>query len=232
VIGCRYLYLRMLGEHNIIYIMDYDFLEIGCCDNNTLLDIFPLNSKGILVDPIHEHLEKLPSSDNIIKICCSISDNSNFKEVFFISEKNLIKHNLPIGLKNVSSILGVPKIISDLDQGHLVEKRIVTNYNIESFYKKYNINSVKVLKIDAEGCDLQIMEDLYNYIINKKFYLWPEKIIFECFYEQFRDEEKLKNIIFKFCIKNKFYNYNPIVKYDQENLIFYKNNNIFTYEYH
>jgi hypothetical protein len=212
---------------------DYDFLEIGSCSNDTIIEYCPEHWRGFTIDPIQENLDKLPSKKNVTKVCCTIYDDEPFKKLIYIPDEIILNNNRPKGLAGCSNIVNDMTVL-----GHYkdyLQEKIVKNYSIKNFFEKYKINSVKIIKIDAEGCDLKIMEDLYELILNQPIHLRPNKIIFECFYEQFRNEERLKQIIFKYCIKNQYYHYNPVILPKQENMIFFKNfantKNIGFYEY-
>ena len=60
-----------------------------------------------------------------------------------------------------------------------VEKQVVKQITIAMLLEKHNVESIDFLKIDTEGGDCYILNNLMNYLQNKSKLLYPKKIIFE-----------------------------------------------------
>ena len=58
--------------------IDLDFIEIGSCDHDTLLDGASEDVKGILIEPIKIYLDRLPNYPNVIKFDNQINFSSEF----------------------------------------------------------------------------------------------------------------------------------------------------------
>lgn len=176
--------------------MKYDFVEIGTSDFDTLLQ--STDSKiGISVEPLKIYLDKLPDKKNITKLNCAISDKDDIVDIFWIEPEDIIKYNLPDWLRGCNSIINPhPSAIKELENRNLLNiyKKSKTQCLCwKTFIKNFNIKYIDYLKIDTEGHDHIIINDILNSNI-----VLPKKILFEnnLLYDRnsvFEILEKLKN---------------------------------------
>lgn len=161
--------------------IDYDFIEIGTCDFDTLIETCSETDVGICVEPIKDYLNKLPAKTNVKKINKAISfDNQEgWVEVYYIPESTLIENNLKLGLKGCNSINEYHPHHIKKKITHLVQTYKVEQISIETLLRENNVRKIKHLKIDTEGGDCFILKNLINYLkpLDRVFY--PDKITFE-----------------------------------------------------
>lgn len=160
--------------------MQVGFLEIGTSDFDTLAEkIDPLeDSHNFSVEPMKCYLDRLPDKKNVTKVNCAISDRNGTDKLWFISEEDIIKHQLHFGFRGCNSIGQKHptnmKYLEEHKLGDLMQSVDIDIVNINDFLRKYNIVSINLLKIDTEGHDCVILRELLN-----KGTLQPKTIIFE-----------------------------------------------------
>ena len=160
-------------------LIDYDFVEIGTSDFDTLIETADDNTKGISVDAVSYYIDKLPDKLNCKKLNVGISNVNSTLDVYYIPEHIIINYNLPGCLKGCNTINTYhPLHIKwGLTQFCKIDKvKVITTY--ELFYQN-NVRNVKFLKIDAEGHDVIILNSLFSYIRNLPIIFYPNKISFE-----------------------------------------------------
>jgi len=160
-------------------LINYDFIEIGTSNFDTLIQNASDNTLGISIDVIKYYLDQLPDKNNVKKINIGISDKKYTTKVYYIPENIIKDNNLPEWFKGCNSI-------EKYHPMHL--KHNVTNYCTicdvdvipcyELFYKN-KVKNVDYLKIDTEGHDSIILKSLYNYIYYLPTIFYPKKILFE-----------------------------------------------------
>lgn len=172
--------------------MSYDFIEIGTADFDTEIQVHN-NRKGISVDILQEYLDNLPNIDNVLKVCCGISD----KNGEIIAYKPIFPPTEPWWLRGCVSINAPHKHVIEycnrvgLNYLDYIEKRTVNIMSVKSFIEKYKIESVHYLKIDTEGHDCVILNAWLDCCIeNPK--LLPKRIFYES--KDLTDEKDLENM--------------------------------------
>lgn len=158
--------------------MKYDFIEIGTSDFDTLIQSTE-GQIGLSIEPLKIYLDRLPSNKTVIKVNCAVSDRNGVTHVYWVDPHDIDKYDLPLYLKGCNSI----------ENPHPTTLRILNERNLESLLKKetcetitwnrlvnrYNIDSITLLKIDTEGHDCVII----NNILNSECKVLPKKIWFE-----------------------------------------------------
>lgn len=163
--------------------MYVDFVEIGTCDFDTLIERADDTTKGLSIEGIKMFLDKLPNKPNVKKINCLVSDCDGIDVIYSVNPD--LFHKLPEWVRGSNSIskphpivmrwLSQNKLPTDIFVKHKVNKK--TLYNI---LKENNITRIKYLKIDAEGHDEVILKSFLKDInINSQQNLLPDKIQFE-----------------------------------------------------
>lgn len=158
--------------------MNYDFIEIGTSDFDTLLQTTE-NQIGMSIEPIKFYLDNLPNNPHVIKVNCAVSNVDGITDVFWVDPKDIEEHGMFSYLRGCNSI----------NHPHEITLNELRSFNLESLMKKstcitatwktivdrYDIKKVNLLKIDTEGHDCHII----NNIIDDCGGVLPKKIIFE-----------------------------------------------------
>lgn len=162
-------------------LINYDFIEIGTCDFDTLIENSNEADVGISVEPIIEYLDKLPNRPFVKKINKAISFDGTEKVVdfYYIPESVLIHNKLNLGLKGCNSINGYHPHHIKKKITHLVKIHQVEQIKIETLLRENKVGKIKHLKLDTEGGDCFILKQLSFYLKSIPKDLYPEKITFE-----------------------------------------------------
>lgn len=197
--------------------VDFDFIEIGTSDFDNLIEESDEFTFGISIEPIKIYFDRLPNRKNVVKINCAVSNREGEFISYWVSPDDIEKYSLPNWIRGCGSINREhPLVLDELNKRNLLEiykssKCKVINW--KTLVETQNINSVKFLKIDAEGSDYDILESILEHDNN----IFPDKIQFEN--KDFIDNERLE------YIKHKFLSINYTIKnLDSYNIILEKNN--------
>ena len=182
--------------------MYLDFIEIGTSDFDTLIQTDDYK-KGLSIEPIKYYIDRLPNKEQVIKINCAISDKEGSCEIYYITEENINKYNLPNWVRGCNSINHYHPTVTKLCKKINKEiEEISTHYKVETktlynIFKQYNIEFCYYLKIDTEGHDVIILNKFYEDLINNyNINYYPHKILFES--NILTDNEKVIDIIDKY----------------------------------
>lgn len=110
-----------------------------------------------------------------------------------INSNNITYINKAIGIKNNKIKFYPPKIKDHVSFSIFLDNNrddkfiMVNSTNIISIIKKFKINNVEIVKLDIEGAELMIIEDMFN----KK--IFPKQILFE--FDQLK-ENSFKSIFY------------------------------------
>jgi hypothetical protein len=161
--------------------LDLDFLEIGSCDFDTLTETALDSEIGVVVEPVTEFLNNLPSKPNITKINAAIAANNieQTVEIFYISNRTIKNRGLEEYLKGCAVVGKYHQIYRHQNIKHLVTKQSIIQIPIGKLLTDLQIRRIKHLKIDTEGSDCEILQCLLNYLKDKSFEYFPDKITFE-----------------------------------------------------
>jgi FkbM family methyltransferase len=158
--------------------MKYDFIEIGTSDFQTLLQTTEVQI-GLSIDPIKLYLNNLPNNSHVIKVNCAISDRNGIADVFWLDPKDIEEYNLPWYLRGCNSIIKPHKTtMMELEERNLeflLKQTTCEMITWKTLVERYDVNELDVLKIDTEGHDCVIIND----IIDNDGGVLPKKIFFE-----------------------------------------------------
>lgn len=159
--------------------MDYNFIEIGTSDFGTLIEEATENTIGLSIEPIKIYQDRLPNKKNVQKVNCAISDKDGKTKVFFVSPEDINKYHLPSWLKGCNSIINphpsTQKILVEKNLEHILQTIEIDCYCWKTLVEKYEVFSVDFLKIDTEGHDCYIL----NNIMESGVGIFPKRIKFE-----------------------------------------------------
>lgn len=162
--------------------MKYDFIEIGTSDFDTEIQNCDDDKIGLSIEPLIHYLDNLPNKKNVTKVNAAVSNYNGFVDIYYLNEEIIKKFDLPDYVKGQNSIGNPhPEILHWFVRGLTnedISKKNVPVINFETIFKKYNVESLELLKVDTEGHDCIIMEDYLGYVSNNHNLL-AKKIIFE-----------------------------------------------------
>jgi FkbM family methyltransferase len=158
--------------------MKYEFIEIGTSDFDTLLQTTN-DQIGLSIDPLKIYLDRLPNNSSVIKVNCAISDKNGVTNVFWVDPHDIVEYDLSPFLRGCNSIIR-PHSVTERE---LKEKKLEFLLNQtecemitwEKLVERYDVESVELLKIDTEGHDCVII----NNILSSNNSVLPKKIWFE-----------------------------------------------------
>lgn len=162
--------------------IDYDFIEIGTSDFETLIEMATDETVGLSIEPIKEYLDNLPDKKNVTKInaAISIDGTSNDVEIFYIPTKAIKDNDLHQywgGCNRIGKMHPLYKLNKVVEQN--VKRKLVKQLTIKQLYTLYDIHKVKYLKIDTEGYDCDILQYWLEFLTDKDKSYYPQKIEFE-----------------------------------------------------
>jgi hypothetical protein len=165
---------------------------------------FDINTlSGLSIEPIQQYLNQLPNYKNVIKINAAITTTPTHPSIYYIPDY-LISLNPAVSSTTASSndnnfLFGMnmidsihPSLIKLLNNTitplpmSIIKKDLVKGFTVDNIWSKYIINkSIKFVKIDTEGLDVQIVNNILDYYENKKYNNsnLPNVIFFEIFFE-------------------------------------------------
>lgn len=180
--------------------IDLDFIEIGTSDFDNLIQNADDTTYGISIEVIKVYFDNLPTKKNVKKINCAISNRDGELTSYWISPEDIETHSLPNWIRGCGTINHQhPLILNELNNRNLLHIYKSSKCEVISWktlIERENVNSVKFLKIDAEGSDYSILES----ILKNNASVLPEKIQFEN--KDFTDNIRMLNIISQFLDMN------------------------------
>ena len=178
-------------------LIDYDFIEIGTSNFDTLIQSADDNTKGISVDAVKYYIDCLPDKLNCKKINVGISNVNTTLYVYYIPENLIQQNKLPYWFKGCNCINTYHPLHISHNVSHLcqIDKvKVITTY--ELFYMN-KVRNVKYLKIDTEGHDVTILKTLFYYIKCLPVIFYPNKILFET--NEHSDSKEVDDLIDLYC---------------------------------
>lgn len=175
--------------------IDFDFIEIGTSDFDTLIEGASDETIGLSVEPLSHYLDKLPNKKNVKKINCAIAFDNIERDctIYFLPESVISENNLKSWLKGCNSINDYHYQHKRFKIEHLVETKIIKQIPISKLLTDNNVRKIKHLKIDTEGGDCDILLNLKNYLQDKTFDFYPDMITFET--NKLTSKEKVAHVI-------------------------------------
>lgn len=150
--------------------MHFDNIEIGTSDFRTL--IHEAHGNGISIEPVPYYFNRLPDRPRWHKNNVAISNKSDIIEVYFCDPNYL--HLYPNWIRGCNSIGNIhPTLMNYCSMEH-ISSAMVECITMSMLMDRHNITSVGYMKIDTEGHDPIIVNDL----LDSGFPL-PQKLQFE-----------------------------------------------------
>jgi hypothetical protein len=195
--------------------MKFDHVDIGTCDFEVADGVFSPDKNYLLVEPMLEYLDRLPSGDNIRKENSACSSKNGSIDIFYVPEEDIVRLGLPMWMKGCSKIGEAHRVVIDYLNLHGIDLSIIKSkkINVISFIDlvcKYNISEIGVLKIDTEGHDHIIFMEVAKLIKSKQ--LLCNAIMVEYIIGRYGNTDEIDDIAYS--LRKIF----PSVKIQSENL--------------
>lgn len=153
--------------------MNFDFVDIGTSDFRYTI---PENNKsGIYVEPIDFYLDSIEDYSNTIKVKAAITDKNSKIPIYYIEPETIEKYDLPFFLRGCNQVGKIHEAVTrECEKRNILVSSIIKAQEVEcmtfeAFVNKYKISSIKKLKIDAEGCDCKIVQQMVQLVREKAF---------------------------------------------------------------
>jgi hypothetical protein len=160
-------------------INDYDYIEIGTCDWDVLSMTKP-NLKGVIVEPIKLYLNNIPNNKNVIKQNIAISnENKEIDFMYYIPPLVYEKNNIVNCIRGCNKLGEMHLAHTSNNYDDLVVKEECKVMTYFTLIKSLNIEYVDFLKIDTEGHDCLIINNILDEISLNPDYILPKYIYFE-----------------------------------------------------
>lgn len=176
--------------------MDYDFVEIGSADFDTITEEVSGNDTrvGLEIEPLSHLLDKIPERPFIRKVNCAISDKDGELDLYYIPEHTKIAKRFR-GCNSLNEPHKLIKKLCDNVKDVMAVKKVPVK-SFKTLAEEYNIKTIKRLKVDAEGHDVIILDAYFRYCLEHPD-CFADLIEFEAI-EFMIDEGKIYQLISNF----------------------------------
>jgi len=129
------------------------FVEIGSCDFNTLNDLGKNGWTGVIIEPVQEYLNNLEKHDGVTYMNCAIDVSRGSRQMDVFKQSVIEKDRDFAGMSSFSEY-------TLKGNKNLVESRLVESITYDDMIKESGISQIDFLKIDTEGHDLVILNQV------------------------------------------------------------------------
>lgn len=160
--------------------IDYHFIEIGTSDFDTMIEK-STNETGLSIEPIKYYLDRLPNRKNVKKINCAVSFDNVYRnsKIYYITDENIKKHNLPDWMRGCNTLNDYHHQHKVNDLTDIVETYEIEEIPISDILIENKVRKIDFLKIDTEGGDCYILQNLLEYLKTKSEMYYPKDVLFE-----------------------------------------------------
>lgn len=167
-------------------LMVYDFIEIGTSNFDTIIETATKLSTGICIEPVKPYLDELPNLPNVTKLNKAVGDVDSSLYIYYIEPVEITKLFPPqykylhgcnmLDSPHPAQVAALKKF--NLDPKVYIKRKQIPVISFTTLVEQYNIEGIKLLKIDAEGYDAKIL-DGYRQIYETNKSVIANEIIFE-----------------------------------------------------
>jgi hypothetical protein len=150
------------GRHPVSH---FDYVEIGAGDFDTILQRADrLNLRGITVEPVRYYLDRLPNVEGCRKVRAAVGKASGEAIIHFVDPRVMADcEQLPDWLRGCSRIgephpLALEQLAAVGLDAKAIVREPVRRLSFAKLAAEEGIDSVELLKVDAEGMDMEIVE--------------------------------------------------------------------------
>ena len=123
------------------------FIEIGSCDFNHLNHFAENGWKGAIVEPVLKYLDKIPKVDNVSYLNYAVDTSSGRRNLYLFGDKQVAEDHDFAGMST----------FYERDNTIPLEVETIT---YEQVIEMANIDRVDYIKIDTEGHDWEILQQV------------------------------------------------------------------------
>lgn len=182
----------MLVKKNMTH---YNFIDIGTADFDYTKPSG--GQRGIYIDPIKSYLDAIPNDHNILKLNVAITNQKEIAKIYYLTKDFIKQNKLPWYLSGCNQMHKIhPTIIREckkkkIDYISNIQTQYVQCLTVVDLITEYSIQHIDFLKIDTEGSDCDIVNQVLDLIESKT--LSVDKILFET--NQLTTQDKLDKLI-------------------------------------
>lgn len=145
----------------------YDFIEIGTSDFATLTGKAKAGVCGIAVEPVKEHLDRIPSPAGVIKVNAAVSNTDGSLNIHYIPRQVIDERGLPKWIRGCNSINAPhPTVVRYLSKRNIaldiIRTAEVPVISVSTLFATHDVASVDYMKVDTEGHDTVIVNALLD----------------------------------------------------------------------
>ena len=133
------------------------FLEVGTCDFNTLNYLSDLGWRGVMVEPVKKYLNNIEQKPNIHYLNYAV-DWECGQRLMYLANDAIVEQD-----RDFSGMSSFYKRVPAL-----TEEMLVNTITFEKIFDLCKITQIDILKIDAEGYDLELIKMFPFHIIKPK----------------------------------------------------------------
>ena len=143
--------------------MKFDFIEIGTCNFEALIEKATDETQGLSIEPIKSYLDSLPNKKNVIKVQAAVTEKDGVAQMYYVKEETMKQCGLSDWISGSNSIgkphKGVIERIGQKFYDEVVTIEEVPTISWQTLITTYEVEQINYLKIDAEGYDHIILSD-------------------------------------------------------------------------
>lgn len=182
--------------------MDYNFVEIGTSDFETLIENASDEVRGLSIEPIKYYLDRLPVRKLCQKGNFAVSDRDGEITIYSVCVEDIRRLGLPGWVRGCNSVNAPhPTVHSGLmslglDPNEIIKGERLAVKSFKTIVAEYGIGSIQTLKIDTEGHDVQILRGYLEACLENEN-LFAETIMFES--NELANASEVSEIVRDFC---------------------------------
>jgi hypothetical protein len=143
--------------------MKFDYVDIGTSDFSTSIPFLKEGQTGLYVEPLFHYLAQLPNGSGIIKAPFAISDHKGYGKMYFVSEDNIRRFQLPDWVRGCNSFNRPHQLLSQqLHPSVPVDQLWVPTLTVQDLLDLYEVEQISSLNIDTEGHDHVILQQVID----------------------------------------------------------------------
>lgn len=157
---------------------EYDYIEIGTCDWDVMSMTKP-GLKGVVIEPIKIYIDNIPNNANVIKVNKAISTNNSEDYMYYIPPEIIEEKSIVNCFRGMNKLGSYHQGAVSNNLTSFVKKEKCDVITYFELLKQYNIEYVDLLKIDTEGHDCSIINNILDNLSSNPHYVLPRYILFE-----------------------------------------------------
>ena len=171
---------------------NFDFMEVGTSAFGTIIEICKDYHIGISIEPISVYQDMLPDISNVHKLRFAVGYTDGYLPIYQFPKAAIDNLGYSLELETEKFLYGMAMLNTinptqldiarnDPENGdilHLIQRDLVAVKTIQSIYIENNIYDIKVIKLDCEGIDFDIILSAMEYF-EKSHKIYPRIIVFE-----------------------------------------------------